>query len=82
MAVEVGTVGHPEEEEASATPTRRASATEDPHADSPTKFLSPFIGAFLVPSYCVFKCRQSALGLQKDHFQARTRQHLQGNKRH
>ena len=37
----VETVGHQEVEAVCVTPTRRASATEDQHADLPTKFNSP-----------------------------------------
>ena len=41
MVVVVETVDHQEVEEVCVTPTRRASATEDLLADSPTKFNSP-----------------------------------------
>ena len=41
MVVVVETVGHQEVEAVCVTPTRRASATEDLLADSPTKFNSP-----------------------------------------
>ena len=41
MVVVVETVGHQEVEEVCVTLTRRASATEDLLADSPTKFNSP-----------------------------------------
>ena len=39
MVVAVETVGHQEVEEVCVTPTRRASATEDQHADLPIKFI-------------------------------------------
>ena len=41
VVVVVETVGHQEVEEVCVTLTRRASATEDLLADSPTKFNSP-----------------------------------------